>query len=195
MFIFYFLLIFLAFLLVLTILSSVIKFSLLLTTRHKYETSLLIVPSILNLISWSIILYLWSITINHVIGKDIFTIIFDKILNLLSLREIIVSLLPTTIIYLLIGLILQALSFFSVNIPYRKIKNKIKLFINKIFKIELKINEDVKAIVISDDEEKLNLLNSFIASIFTFSLVFFIITMCFSVGHIISDKVMTLLKT
>lgn len=189
---FYFLLLLLIFLIILTIFSSIIKFSLLLTTRHKYNTSVLIIPSILNLITWSVIFYFWSYAIEKVTGKDIFTIIFDNILNLSTIRETVVSILPVTIIFVLVGIILQAFSFFAVNIPYTKIKNKFKLLINKIFKVQININTEEKALVLNEGEEELNIVNSFIASVFTFSLTFFLLIVCYSLGNVISNKILVL---
>ena len=191
---FYLLLIVLIFLIILTIFSSIIKFSLLLTTRHKYNTSVLLVPSILNIISWSIIFYIWSIAIVHVTGKDIFTIIFDNILNISSLRETILAILPITLIFIFIGITLQSFSFFSVNIPYNKIKNRFKIVINKLFKVKIKINNEEKGLVLNEGEEELNIVNSFIASIFTFSLTFFLIIVCYSIGNILSNKLLMLLE-
>ena len=188
---FYFLLIFLAFLLVITLLSSIIKFSLLLTTRHSYETTLLIVPSILNMISWSVLSFFWTKAIFKVTGKDISTIIFDNILNISTLRETIISVLPITIIFIVFGIILQSFSFFALNIPYTKICNKIKITFNKVFKIKLKINETEKALVINPEEEELNMVNSFIASFFTFSLTLFVLLICLAIGNVISSKILT----
>ena len=192
---FYFLVILLIFLLIITLLSSAIKFSLLLTTRHKYDTSVLIVPSMLNLIAWSLILWLWSLTINRTTGSNIFELAFNNILNISSIRDTIASVLPSTILFIVFGIVLQSFSFFAVNIPYTKIKNRCKLTFNKIFHIKLKINNEVKELVINPEEKELNMGTSFIASVFTFSLTFFALAICFAIGNIISSKILLYLMT
>ena len=62
---------------------------------------------------------------------------------------------------------------------------------NKVFKIKLKINETEKALVINPEEEELNMVNSFIASFFTFSLTLFVLLICLAIGNVISSKILT----
>lgn len=192
---FYLLLILLILLLVLTILTSIIRFALFLTTKCKYETNLLIVPAILNISVWSILLFLWSKIILKTTNKDIVTLLFDSVLNISSIREVIVSILPITIIFIIVGILFQALSFFAVNIPYKKLFNKIKIIFYKIFKINFNIDEKECSLVMKQEEIKLTIFNSFLASFFTFSLALFTVLVCLSIGNVISNKLLILLQS
>ena len=129
---FIFLLIILFLLITITIATTIIKVSLLITTKYKYETYILIIPAILYIILWLALLLAWFFTVDHFSQNGIINIIFDNVLNIQTSYIPYNLMIVCGIIYCFIGIILQTFIFLCINIPY----NKIRMNISKLLKNE-----------------------------------------------------------
>lgn len=182
----YFLVIFLAMLIIYTIISTVIKLSLYLTTRVKYENIRLLIPVILSLIIWAIIAFLCIFTTNKYLNTDV----FNQIIETYVLKESLVGILKPTIIfvvsYLIIGIILQSLAYFSVNIKFENCLSYIRYYLFKILKITPK--QQPNNVIEKEPIESLTLNRSILASIFSTILIIFFVSMFVIIGLTIGNK-------
>ena len=183
----YFLVILLAVLLIYTVVSTITKLSLYLTTRTKYDNIRLFIPFILTVILWSTLVVLCLFTINKYLNKNV----FEEIINLYLKKESLIPILrPITVIssiFLFIGIILQSLTYFSTNIPLEVFFGNIRCGIKKLFKF--KSNPEHTNIVEKEQIEKLGLGNAFLASLFSTFLIILAIVVLAVIGLNISYNV------
>ena len=184
---FYFLLILCLFLIIVTITSTIIKITLFATTRNNYHTRQLFIPAVLNILIWILLFFgLYSI-LSAILHVNLFTFIFNLIISKTSDNPSMIKIIISLIITFIIGIALQALTYFCVNIDYKNIFRSTRWFVKK------KINYDIDSkktrnVVLKDDEVKLTYGNAFLASIFSFTLVLFFVLILYNVGTYISGK-------
>lgn len=169
---------------------TVIKTILFLMTKYKYETRYLIIPSFLMISIFISVILAWYFTITKILNIDILSIYFNEFLNLdtspnYDLKNVAIL----SIIYAIIGIILQAFSYFTVNINYRKLSGFFRNIFKKTFKIkEIDINENNNSLRLDNRPDRLSYSNAFISSLFTFSLLFFFVLVLLAIGNVISIK-------
>lgn len=196
---FIFLVALMIFLIVITIITTIIKLSLMVTTKYKYETYILIVPSILFILLWGILFFLWFIMSDNYTNGGIVNLAFETVLNSnLNIHDYTPSLI-CLLICCMTGIIIQPLIFLSVNIPYGNIrvtlkKQLIKLkkwFITKILKKDLKPElMPTSDVMIKEKWVKLKYPNALISSIFSFAIIFFAVITLLFCSNIISKKIL-----
>lgn len=207
------------FLLVYTMVSSVIKVSLYLTTKHSYSNIRLFIPTILTLLVTIILAILLLFSIQHFTNKNLYEILFEHILRLNGISSYFKILLPLGFAYIVFLVLLQSLTYFCVNINLSKIWNTIRFNIKKLFKIipnenneilnidekpvtsesiETKVTESEynktilnnnSQIVIENEKEKLSFTSALVASLFTFCFILFSVIILLIIGFMLSDKI------
>lgn len=185
MFIFNFLIILLLILIVIVIFSTVIKLSLFFTNRYNYDSSILVLPSLLSFINCIVVLYVWYLTISKLFQIDLFTFIINLFIKSQQIQDNSLSIYLISSGFVIFFILVQSFIFLTVNIDYNKAKGKTRVFVKKVLKIKL---DQGNSIAIYNPSRRLSFINSLIASIFSFALVFFVSIMLYSIGHLISDK-------
>ncbi len=188
MFILYFLLILLIVLLVFIMTSTIIRLTLFCTTRYKYNDGLLILPTFLSIISWIFVISIWYIIITYVLNINLIDLLLNSILKISKLPENIFSIILITIGFIVIAILLQALSYLTVNIDYTKLSGKIRMLFKKIFKSQKNDNPNEEFITEFQEHKRLTFLNALASSIFAFSVIFFTFILCFVLGHVLGKK-------
>ncbi|MEG2645707.1 MAG: hypothetical protein RSA08_01590, partial [Clostridia bacterium] len=117
------LLIFLVILLSFVIVSSIIKFSINSTSKIVLNIKSYILPSILSFLSWIIIFIFWSKLISKILNLPFYKIILNSISgNSLNKSNDILGMFFITIGFCVCGIILQAFSYLTINIKYKRKK-------------------------------------------------------------------------
>ena len=189
----YSLVILLVFLIIYTVISSIIRVSLYITTRVSYENMRITLPVILSLVTWTLIVSLYIFTVNKYIGKNVFTEIFDIYIVKGNLATITRPIIVFGIIYLLAGVILQAFTYFTVNVKLENLFSYIRYYICKLFKplkekLKLKTKQKPENIVSKEPIEELTLGRAFISSIISTLMIILFITILAVIGTTISNK-------
>lgn len=196
---FIFLVALMIFLIVITIITTIIKLSLMVTTKYKYETYILIVPSVLFILLWGILFFLWFIMSDNYTNGGIVNLAFETVLNSnLNIHDYTPSLI-CLLICSVAGIIIQPLIFLSVNIPYSTMRVKLKKqfiklkkwFIEKLLKKDLKPElMPTNEVMIKEKWVKLKYQNALISSIFSFAVIFFTVIALLFFSNIISKKIL-----
>lgn len=197
--VFVFLIILLILLIVITIATTIIKLSLFVTTKYKYETYILIIPALLYLALWLGLFIAWLLLSDKYTDNGFVNLIFDSIMksnfNLLYFKKPIII----AIICIVVGILIQPFIFLTVNIPYGKIRigittlfrNIKKWFIVKILKKDLKPgfmpSYEMK---IKEKWVKLKFTNALISSIFSFATVFIITFLLILCSNMVTKKIL-----
>lgn len=189
----YSLIILLVFLIIYTVISSIIRVSLYITTRVSYENMRITLPVILSLVTWTLIVLLYIFTVNKYIGKNVFSEIFDIYIVKGSLATITRPIIVFGIIYLLAGVILQAFTYFTVNVKLENLFSYIRYYICQIFrplkeKLKLKTKQKPENIVSKEPIEELTLGRAFISSIISTLMIILFITILAVIGTTIANK-------
>lgn len=189
----YSLVILLVFLIIYTVISSIIRVSLYITTRVSYENMRITLPVILSLITWILIVSLYIFTVNKYIGKNVFSEIFDIYIVKGNLATITRPIIVFGIIYLLAGVILQAFTYFTVNVKLENLFSYIRYYICKLFrplkeKLKLKTKQKPENIVSKEPIEELTLGRAFISSIISTLMIILFITILAVIGTTIANK-------
>lgn len=189
----YSLVILLVFLIIYTVISSIIRVSLYITTRVSYENMRITLPVILSLVTWTLIVSLYIFTVNKYIGKNVFSEIFDIYIVKGSLATITRPIIVFGIIYLLAGIILQAFTYFTVNVKLENLFSYIRYYICKLFKplkekLKLKTKQKPENIVSKEPIEELTLGRAFISSIISTLMIILFITILAVIGTTIANK-------
>lgn len=182
----YFLIILLILLLLFTIISTIIKLALFLTTKVKYENIRLVIPVILTLFIWLIIASLIIVTVNKYIDGDAFSELLEMYLKKESMTPILKPTIIFVAIYLMIGILLQSLTYFSVNIKLENLFSYIRYYIFNFFKF--KDNSKHQNIITKEPIESLNLGSAFLASLLATILIIFSICIFALIGLTIARK-------
>ena len=173
-------------LIVYTIVSTIIKFTLFLTTKIKFENIRLIIPVVLSLLLWTVILSLYIITLNNYLEFNVFSKIIEMYLQKQSLIELSKTSIIFLTFYISIGTLLQTFTYFCVNIKLENIFKYMRYYIVKTFKLQSKSKPE--NIVIKDSIENLNLFSAFLASLLTTILFIIIFTILIIIGLTISKR-------
>ena len=171
-------------LIIYTIISTIIKFTLFLTTKRKFENIRLIIPVILSILIWTVVLSLYIITLNNYLEFNIFTKITEMYLQKQSLTELSKSVIIFFTFYISIGTLLQTFSYFCVNVRFENLFKYIRYYISKIFKL----NSKPKNIIITDNTENITLISAFLASLLTTILFIIIFIILIIIGLTISKN-------
>ncbi|CCY71170.1 unknown [Clostridium sp. CAG:921] len=200
----FFLIALLIFLLLYTIFSSLIRFSLYLTTRYSFEEKRLFFPTMFTMLLWcciAIVLFYLLICVWNIP-------VIDIALNILIGAEVdandILILTACLLTSFVFGVIVQSLTYFSANINISKITSSIRYQIKKItskLKKEqsndglneindtINSNDNVQtSIALEEKQEKLDYSGAFAASLFTTCLIAFAICIFFLIGYVISGE-------
>ena len=179
-------------LLVFLIVSTVIRIVLRIVNGHFYDYKLLFIPSFLCIINWSIIFFIFNLVLKKSLARNILSIVVDNILNIEPFNSSIKVVIPLFITFSLIGIVLQALCYMTVNINYNKIAKKIRtLFYNKK-KANLDTESTTLLEVNNNDVVKLKFIPSLLCSLFSYSIVFASVIMLIALGNILSKKIVNI---
>ena len=192
MFILNFLLIVLLIAIVIVMVSTVIKFSMMVIMRYNYNNNILIIPAILNSLLWITIFGIWYIIISKILQVDVFSVIFNNILNIPNN----INILPIFLIslgFIIIGILLQAFCYMLINISYKDFFGKIRMNIKYLIKRLLKKDSTLTSLeenTLSDYTEipKINFSNALIASSFSFAILICIFLLLFFIGTSLSNR-------
>lgn len=189
----YSLVILLVFLIIYTVISTIIRISLYLTTKVFYENMRLTLPVILSLITWSLVVSLYIFTINKYIGKNVFSEIFDIYIVKGNLTTIMQPSIIFGIIYLLVGIILQAFTYFAVNIKLENLFSYIRYYICKLFrplkeKLKIKTKQKPENIISKEPVEELTLGRAFLSSLLSTLMIIFFISILAIIGITVANK-------
>lgn len=169
---------------------TIIKTILFFMTKYKYETKYLIIPSFLMVFIFMFVLFAWYFTITKILKIDIINIYFNEFLKISSSNNSdIASILTLSVIYIIIGIILQAFSYFTVNINYYRVSGFFRKTFRKLFNINTRSTMEENDLKIDERPENLSYSNAFISSLFTFSLLFFFLLSLLAIGNLISSKI------
>ena len=190
----YFLVLLFILLILYTMISTIIKLSLYLTTRVKYENIRLVVPFILSIVVWFIVVSLCIFTLNKYIEGNIFSKIIQTYIKKESLLPILKSTFIFSFIYLLIGIILQSLTYLSANIKLENVFSYIRYYIFKLFKLlkiklNLKNKPKLENIIEKEPVEDITLGKAFISSMFSTILIIFFVTIFILIGFAIATNI------
>ena len=145
----YFLVILLGILLIYTMLSTIIKLSLYMTTGISYEHSRLLIPVILSILIWLLVGSLCIGTLYHYTSNNIFDEFFDVYLQKQNILPLLKRILECSGTYLLIGTLLQSFTYFAVNIKLENLFSMIRFGCKRLLKVRRK-KEDNKCRHISN---------------------------------------------
>ncbi len=188
MFFLYFLLILLIVLLVFIITSTIIKLTLFCTTKYKYNDGILILPTFLSIISWIFVISLWYIIITYILNVNLTDLLLNSILKISEVPENIYSIILITIGFIIMAILLQTISYLTVNIDYTKLSGKIRMMLKKISKSQKSDYSNEEFITQFQEHKRLTFLNALASSIFAFSIIFFTFIICFVIGHVLGKK-------
>jgi len=182
----YFLLILLGLLILFTIVSTIIKLALFLTTRVKYENMRLIVPFILSILIWTLIVFLLIITVNNYFNTNAFAKLLELYLQKQNMTPVLKPSIIFTIIYLMIGILLQSFTYFCVNIKLENLFSYTRYYIFKLFKIKAKTQH--QNILFKEPVENLTLGSAFLASVLATILIIFSICIFAIIGFSVANS-------
>ena len=185
-------------LLILIFIGSIDQFSIQIVTKKKIEFVVVLLPAMLSLISLTALTAITSYILKLFNIKTIYTLvsIFLKWdFDIMKLTYLAIAYTISTLIFL----ILQAYCIKLINIDYKKIWDRIR----KVFKVkencgvailngntlttppsEVSIN-----LVHYSKYEKISFVNSLLASLFSFSLIFFLFILFLVVGAYIGGRI------
>ena len=188
-------------LILISIANALIFLALKLVTKEYYKEQYLIVPSFISLLLWSVSYIIAMKLISSITGMSIFDSISASLFNTSNFMNFIPVITIPLVVLLIITLFFQSFALLTVNIDYAAPFNKFRYFIKKKAIIAtnkkirndeyseaicLEVNTDIKQI---EEKYKLDFVNSFVCSLFIFSLLFFLIIIFFWIGTLIADKI------
>ncbi len=187
MFLFYLLIGLFTILITFTVIATIIKVALIITIRYDYDYKLLIVPSIITTLVWSIVGIGWKLAINYFCKEGVLSVLTKIIFTPYNLENELIYILLVSVLCVIVGIFLQSLSYFTINIDYKKIFGNIRLFVKKIFKVNLKEEENV-GISVYEKPDNLSFGSALVASLFTFTAIFFITLILLFIGTYIGNS-------
>lgn len=195
---FIFIICFLILLLILIIIGTVQEFTLWVVTRKGHEFVVMLIPSLVSLITFSITALL-TYYILKLFDINIINILYSEIMNFEYSFNNFIGMILGLILFSVVYIILQALCLKLVNIDYIKICEFIK---HKILK-----KEDIKGLgasaEVQDEKASIDLTHSSLpaiptkkspffhyiaASLFSFSICVFSISLLIYIGMLIGEK-------
>jgi hypothetical protein len=184
---FYFLLILCILLIAITIVATIIKTVLFLTTKINYTTRTLFIPAILNIFTWSLVFYFLSFIIFNILNINLGSLLLNTFILKANETQSIIKVIIAIAVGCIIGIILQSFAYFCINIDYKNIfRNTRWLFKKKVLKTK---KNDSTNIALSDNENKITFSNAFVASLFSFTLILFFVFILFNIGTALSQKI------
>lgn len=185
-------------LLILIIIGTIQEFTLWVVTKKKHEFVIMLIPALVSLITFSITALLTNYILN-LFDINIINIIYSEIMNFEYRFNSFIGMILGLLIFSIVYIILQALCLKLVNIDYKKIYEFIKY---KILK-----KEEVKGLGSSSEEQndkvsvdlthnalpalpftKTPFFHYIAASLFSFSISIFSISLLIYIGIIIGEK-------
>lgn len=188
--IFFISLLILFFVLILFVLTcTIIKAVLLLTTKYKYENKYLIIPSLLTILIFVLMFFAWYITLSKILKVDLITLYFDILIKSNNVNVSKSTFIGVTIVYCILGIVLQSFSYFTVNMNYLKVSGFFRGIFKKHMKISNKDINDENFLKVDERPNNLTYLNSLVSSLFTFSSMFFFVFILLAIGNVLSSKI------
>ena len=184
-------------LILISIANTLIFIALKLVTKEHYKEHYLIIPSFLSLVLWSIAYIVAMKLISSMTGMSVFDSISASLFNTSNFAKFLPSLMVPFIVLLIITLFFQSLLLLTVNINYSIPFNRFRYFVKSKFLNLIKkthkysdpicpeARTNMKQVV---DKYQLDFFNSFVCSLFIFSLLFFLIIIFFWFGTEIANE-------
>lgn len=185
-------------LLILIVIGTIHEFTLWVVTRKDHEFVVMLVPSLVSIITFCITAFLTYYILN-LFDINIINILYSEIMNFEYKFNNFIGMILGLVIFSVVYIILQALCLKLVNIDYKKIYKFIKYNILK--------KEEIKGLGSSSDEKNENIsvdlthnalpaiptnrtpfFHYIAASLFSFSICLFSISLLIYIGMIIGEK-------
>ncbi len=188
--IFFIFLLILFFVLILFVFTcTIIKAVLLLTTKYKYDNKYLVIPSLLTILIFILMVFAWYMTLSRLLNIDLITLYFDVLIKSNNIDVSKSTIIAITIIYCILGIVLQSFSYFTVNINYLKISGFFRNIFKKYTNPPKPDINDETYLKIDDRPNNLTYVNAFVSSLFTFSAMFFFVFILLAIGNVLSSKI------
>lgn len=199
-----------------TVVSTIIKFSLFLTTRYKYENYRLFLPTVFTIISWIILSFCLNFVIEKTTNMSLFTLLFNHIIKIENINNYSTTLILVFVSHILMCIILQSFTYFLTNVDIKKGWDYLRFGIKKTFKsifmkfkkqssnectdknnenqnvaeIKPNTNNNKSQINIIEPLENLNFISALISSLLSTSLIVVFVIGLFILGVSISTKIL-----
>lgn len=185
----YFLLVLLAVLIVYTMLSTIIKLSLYITTSESYEHSRLVIPVILSILIWALVGTLCAITIYNRTQTNVINEFFNIYLQKGNLMPLIKLVSQCAIIYYIIGILLQSITYYAVNIKLENLFSSIRFALKKLFRIGKK--KEQKNLTLFYEIPGISIFRALFTSLLTTVMMTCFVVLLFAAGIHLSTKLGT----
>ena len=191
MFLFKLILILFIILIVIVIVSTAIKISLLITRRHNYNNQLLIIPSLLSITVWGLAFIFLYFMVLKITSQNLDQLLFTTLMDPTSVIQN-SKLILTCSITALVAILLQALTYYTININYEKIWGYIRFNIKQVLHIKFKKNIENNMAIPKENYHVpfyMAIIASFLTTTITFILIFLLYRLGYSVSNIILSKI------
>jgi len=184
-------------LILISIANTLLFIALKLVTKEHYKEHYLIIPSFLSLVLWSLAYIVAMKIISAITGTSIFDAISGSLFNTSSFSKFLPSLILPMVVLLAMTLFIQSIVLLTVNVDYSVPFNKFRYFVKQKFRVITKRHEYSDSVCIGtktdiqqiEEKYKLDFINSFVCSLFIFSLIFFLNILFFWIGTLIGHKI------
>ena len=194
MFILNFLISLMLILILIVMVCTVIKFSMMIVVRYNYNNNILVLPSIFNILLWTFLLFMWYSIVVKILKIDVFTMIFNDILNIQNSNIDLIPVIFITLGIAIIGIVAQAFCYMLINFCYKdhfgRVRMNISELLKKLFKKENEKNSlEENTICEYISIPKIDIKTALIASTFTFATLICVFLLLFFIGTAISSKI------
>lgn len=173
-------------LIVLVIVSTAMKLSLLITRRHNYTNQLLLLPSFLSIIVWGLAFIFLYFIVLKITSQNLEQLLFITLMDPTTMIKT-PKLIPIFSVTTLVAILLQALTYYTININYEKIWGYLRFRLKQIFHIQSKENN----MTIPKETYHVPFHMAIIASFLTTSITFILIFLLYRFGYSISDSILS----
>ncbi|MEG2310409.1 MAG: hypothetical protein RSB76_00285 [Clostridia bacterium] len=162
---------------------------LLITVKFKYETSALMLPSMLSLAIFISAVLGMIFTITTLVNMNFINFLLYVIIAPTIFVDQFIPIILISMGFIVMAILLQSYTLLAININYKKIGIIIKNSFKALFRIKTKVNAENTDLIVVNRPLKLTFLNSFTASLFSFALVFFFTLLLFAIGYILGSQI------
>lgn len=176
-------------LIVLVIVSTAIKLSLLITRRHNYNNQLLIIPSFLSIIVWALAFIFLYFVVLKITSQNLEQLLFTTIMDPTAIFQN-SKLIPICSVTAFVAILLQALTYYTININYEKMWGYIRFKLKQFFHIHSKENME-NNMTIPKETYYVPFYMAIIASFLTTIITFILIFLLYRLGYSVSDSILS----
>lgn len=171
------------------LIATLMQLVLLITVKFKYETSALMLPSMLSLAIFISAVLGMIFTITTLVNMNFINFLLYVIIAPTIFVDQFIPIILISMGFIVMAILLQSYTLLAININYKKIGIIIKNSFKALFRIKTKVNAENTDLIVVNRPLKLTFLNSFTASLFSFALVFFFTLLLFAIGYILGSQI------